>query len=124
MARKPPTHLARKLRREPSDAEKRLWSRLRGRQLGVQFVRQFRIGDYIADLACRRARLIIAVDGGQHADSDADIQRTREIEAHGYTVIRFWNNEVLGNTDGVVMAIAEALAIARNRNSWFEDEPG
>ena len=90
----------------------------------MQFVRQFRIGDYIADLAYRRARLIIEVDGGQHADSEADIERTRIIEAHGYTVFRFWNNEVLGNTDGVVMAIAEALAAAKNRRDWFADEPG
>ena len=59
---------------------------------------------------------------GQHADSEADIERTHIIEAHGYTVIRFWNNEVLSSTDGVLLSIAEALAAARNRRDWFEEE--
>ena len=116
------TRLAQKLRREPTDAEIRLWSRLRGRQLGIQFMRQFQIGKAIADFACRRARLVIELDGGQHADSAADSERTRIIEAHGYTVIRFWNNEVLENTDGVLTVIAQQLAIARNRENWFEDD--
>jgi BirA family biotin operon repressor/biotin-[acetyl-CoA-carboxylase] ligase len=88
--------------------------------MGVQFTREFPIGNYIADFACRRAKLVIEIDGGQHADSEADLERTREIEAHGYTVIRFWNNEVLGNTDGVLTSIAEHLAISRNRSDWFE----
>ena len=123
MVRKRLTTLAQKLRREPTEAERRLWSRLRGRQQGVQFMRQFQIGNAIADFACRRARLVVEVDGGQHADSLADEERTRIIEAHGYTVIRFWNNDELGNTDGVVTMIAEQLAIARNRANWFEDDP-
>jgi len=118
------TRTAQKLRREPTDAEIRLWSRLRGKQLGVQFTRQFPIGGGIADFACRRAKLVIEVDGGQHADNEADAERTRIIEAHGYTVIRFWNNDVLGNTDGVLLRIAEMLAIARNRSDWFEDDAG
>ena len=122
MAGKRLTSVAQKLRREPTEAEVRLWSRLRGRQLGVQFVRQFQIGDYIADLTCRRAKLIIELDGGQHADSTTDQERTRIIELYGYTVIRFWNNEVLSNTDGVVLRIAEALAVATNRGEWFADE--
>ena len=122
MANKRLTTLAQKLRREPTEAQIRLWSHLRGKQLGVQFTREFQIGGYIADFACRRARLIIELDGGQHADSEADIERTHIIEAHGYTVIRFWNNEVLSNTDGVLLSIAEALAAARNRRDWFEEE--
>ncbi len=122
MAGKRLTPVAQKLRREPTEAEVRLWSRLRGRQLGVQFVRQFQIGDYIADLTCRRSKLIIELDGGQHADSTTDEERTRIIELYGYTVIRFWNNDVLSNTDGVVLRISEALAVATNRGDWFADE--
>lgn len=122
MVRKRLTPIAQKLRRNPTDAQIRLWSHLHGKQLGVQFTREFQIGDYIVDLACRSERLVIELDGGQHAENEADIVRTREIEAHGYTVIRFWNNEVLGNTDGVLMVIAESLAIARNRERRFEED--
>ena len=97
-----------------------MWSHLRAKQLGVRFTREFPIGNYIADIVCRSAKLVIEVDGGQHSESEADLVRTREIEAHGYTVSRFWNNDVLGNTDGVLQRIAEHLAIARNRSDWFE----
>ena len=120
MVQKRLTTLAQKRRREPTEAERRLWSHLRGKQLGVRFTREFPIGNYIVDLACRNAKLVVEVDGGQHAESEADLIRTKEIEAHGYTVIRFWNNDVLNNTDGVLTAIAEHLAIARNRSNWFE----
>ena len=116
------TPIARKLRREPTDAEARLWARLKGRQLGVRFTRQFPIGGAIADFACRRARLVIELDGGQHADCSADDARTRMIEAYGYQVIRFWNNDVLSNTDGVVHSIIEALALATGRSDWFNND--
>lgn len=92
-----------------------MWSRVRGGQLGEKFTRQFPIGPYIVDFACRSARLAIELDGGQHADSATDEARTRVIEAHGYRVIRFWNNDVLQNTDGVLTEIIQELAIARNR---------
>ena len=121
--RKRLTPIAQKLRAQPTEAERRLWFRLRAKQLGVRFTRQFQIGDYVVDLVCRSAKLVIEVDGGQHADNAADEVRTRMIEAHGYRVIRFWNNDVLSNTDGVLIQIAEALAIATNRNDWFEDDP-
>ena len=75
---------------------------------------QFGIGGHVVDFACRSLRLVIEVDGGQHADNCADDDRTREIELFGYTVIRFWNSDVLGNTEGVLIRIAEAIAIARN----------
>ena len=114
------TPIARKLRNDPTEAEKRLWGRLRGKQLGVQFTRQFPIGGAVVDFACRSARLAIELDGGQHADSPSDEARTRMIEAHGYLVLRFWNNDVLGNTDGVLLRIAEALALATNRGDWWE----
>jgi very-short-patch-repair endonuclease len=117
------TSTAQKLRREPTDAAKRLWSRLRAKQLGVQFTREFAIGSAIVDFACRRAKLVIEVDGGQHAYSSTDEARTRMIESYGYQVIRFWNNEVLQNTDGVVLRITEALNLAINRDDWFEDAP-
>jgi BirA family biotin operon repressor/biotin-[acetyl-CoA-carboxylase] ligase len=122
MAGKRLTSVARKLRREPTDAAKRLWSRLRAKQLGVQFTREFQIGNAIADFACRRAKLVIEVDGGQHNDSPSDEMRTRTIESLGYRVIRFWNHDVLENTDGVVLRITEELALNTNRDGWFEDD--
>ena len=114
MSEKRLTPVAQKLRREPTESEIRLWSRLRGSQLGVQFTRQFPIGGYVADFACRRLKLVIELDGGQHADNPTDTERTRSIEAHGYTVLRFWNNDVLGNTDGVIAQVSEAISLARN----------
>jgi len=108
------TPVAQRLRREPTDAEMRLWSHLRGRQLGVQFTRQYQIGNFVVDFACRRLKLAVECDGGQHADNPADEKRTRLIEAHGYRVIRFWNNDVLQNTEGVLIRILEDIALARN----------
>ena len=116
------TPVAQQLRREPTDAAQCLWSRLRAKQLGVQFTREFPIGNAIADFACRRVKLVIEVDGGQHSDSSTDDARTRMIESYGYEVIRFWNNEVLQNTDGVVLRITEALALATTRDDWFDEE--
>lgn len=115
MAKKRLTPVVRKLRRAMTDAERRLWARLRNRQLeGAKFVAQFPIGPHVADFACREARLVIELDGGQHAESLTDAARTALIEAHGYTVIRFWNNDVLANTDGVLEEIRQALLIGRN----------
>ena len=123
MSEKRLTSIAQNLRREPTDAAIRLWSRLRAKQLGVQFTREFQIGTAIADFVCRRAKLVIEVDGGQHSDSQTDEARTRMIESYGYRVIRFWNNEVLQNTDGVILRITEELALATNRDDWFEADP-
>lgn len=109
------TPVARKLRKDPTEAEKRLWSRLRGEQLGSRFTRQFPIGNAVVDFACRSLRLAIELDGGQHAENDADLARTRMIEAHGYRVVRYWNNDVLANTDGVITALMIELDLARNR---------
>ena len=100
MPTRPLTPIARKLRQNQTDAEKRLWSHLRSRQLsGAKFVRQFPIGPYIADFACRSLMPVIELDGGQHAENPADAQRTRIIESHGYRLIRFWNNDVLSNPE-------------------------
>ena len=97
---KPLTPVARKLRRTSTEA--RLWPHLRARQLdGVKFTRQFVIGPHIADFASRNLHLAIEIDGGQH-DGASDAPRTRLIEAHGYRILRFWNNDVLANTEGVL----------------------
>ena len=102
--------LARRLRTTPTDAEIRLWSRLRRKQLeGFRFRRQHPMGPYVVDFFCPEAKLIVEVDGGQHAESAGDVRRTRWLEAHGYRVIRFWNNDVLGNTEDVLLSILEAL---------------
>jgi very-short-patch-repair endonuclease len=106
-----PSLHARELRKNLTDAEARLWVRLRRRQLdGFRFRRQQPIGPYIVDFFCPAAKLIIEVDGGQHAtDQQRDDQRTRWLEARGYRVIRFWNNDVLENTEGVLQTIQQAL---------------
>ena len=103
------TDRARRLRRDATDAERALWPRLRNRQIGgAKFVRQCPVGPFVVDFLCRETKLIVEIDGGQHS-ADADRQRTRFLAARGYTVVRFWNNDVLANTDGVVEAIAQAL---------------
>jgi very-short-patch-repair endonuclease len=102
---------ARALRREMTEAERRLWLMLRMRQVrGMRFRRQVPIGRYIADFACHEARLVVEVDGGQHDAAAMDeAERRRFLEGEGYRVLRFWNNEVLGNPEGVVVTIAAAL---------------
>jgi very-short-patch-repair endonuclease len=115
LAKKKLTPVARKLRRNQTEAEKRLWWHLRNRQLEcAKFVRQEQIGPHIADFACRSARIAVELDGGQHSEA-ADAARTEIVEAFGYRVIRFWNNDVLQNTEGVLEAIRQELLIARNR---------
>jgi very-short-patch-repair endonuclease len=106
---------ARQLRRELTDAERRLWTHLRQNQLdGHRFRRQVPIGPYIVDFACLSARVLIEVDGGQHTDAlHYDAARSAWLEARGYQVLRFWNNDVLSNTDGVLMVIRETLLTAR-----------
>ena len=104
-------HRARRLRRDQTNAEKKLWARLRaGRFSELRFRRQFPIGNFIADLACPSARLVIELDGAQHLDQAAkDAWRTRLIEQRGYRVIRFWDSEVLLDIDVVLEKIGEAL---------------
>nr|WP_294817634.1 endonuclease domain-containing protein [uncultured Sphingomonas sp.] len=102
---------AREMRNNPTQTERRLWEALSARGVaGVRFNRQVRIKPYICDLVARTPRLIIEVDGGQHADSAEDVRRTRYLESKGYRVIRFWNNEVLRNLEGVVVEIERVLA--------------
>ena len=104
------TTRARRLRRDSTDAERKLWYRLRARSIdGAKFVRQDPIGRYVVDFICREQRLIIELDGGQHATDPRDAERTEWLTKRGYRVLRFWNNEVLANLDGVLEVIAAVL---------------
>ncbi len=103
--------MARRMRRQPTDAENLLWQRLKAKRLeGWKFRRQEPVAGYVADFLCYDARLVIEVDGGQHAaDADRDEQRTMAIAAEGFRVVRFWNNEVLENIEGVLETIVGHL---------------
>ena len=102
--------VARKLRRVSTDAENRFWAAVRARQLnGAKFRRQFPVEGFVADFVCLEARLIVEIDGGQHNASAADAARTKALEAAGYRVLRFWNNDVLANLPGVLEALSAAL---------------
>ena len=106
------TERARLLRQNSTNAEHRLWYRLRSRSInGHKFVRQEPIGPYTVDFVCREKRLIVEVDGGQHADNTRDKERDKWLVDHGYRVVRFWNNEILKNIEGVLETIATALNV-------------
>ena len=102
---------ARRLRSDQTNPENRLWSRLRARQLeGFKFRRQHTIGPFVADFFCLEARLVIELDGSQHADHLEDDERRSEfLRDAGYTVLRIWNNEVISEIDEVLQRIADAL---------------
>ncbi|MEO8365369.1 MAG: DUF559 domain-containing protein [Pseudoxanthomonas sp.] len=104
---------ARELRRGMTLAERRLWNILRLRRLdGFRFRRQCPIGPYIADFACVEARLVAEVDGGQHMDCTTDGSRDAFLRRKGFHVLRFWNNELMANLEGVRALIAQRLAEA------------
>ncbi len=101
---------AKSLRTSMTDAERRLWYRLRAHRLqGIKFKRQAVIGRYIADFVCFESKLVIEVDGGQHEGKVSDIERDRWLAQQGFRVMRFWNNEVLHNTDAVISRILEVI---------------
>jgi len=108
------TARARQLRQQRSEAEEALWQRLRaGRLLGYKFRTQVPIGPYHPDFCCPKAGLIIELDGSQHAEpvqAAHDAERTAFLEANGYRVLRFWNNDVLTNMDAVLAAILRVLS--------------
>ncbi|QDH70929.1 endonuclease domain-containing protein [Marilutibacter alkalisoli] len=101
---------ARRLRRSMTDAEHRLWYHLRNRALmGWKFRRQYPVGPYIADFACLEAWVLVELDGGQHADDAQDAIRDGFLQAKGYRVLRFWNNDALERTEVVLEVIHAAL---------------
>jgi very-short-patch-repair endonuclease len=109
---------ARQLRRSMTLAERTLWRVIRDKQINdSRFRRQRPIGKYIVDFVCLETKLILEVDGGQHADQvEYDAVRTAFLESLGYRVLRFWNNDVLQNTDGVVTVILGALEASETRS--------
>ncbi|PIP30112.1 DNA-cytosine methyltransferase [Candidatus Jorgensenbacteria bacterium CG23_combo_of_CG06-09_8_20_14_all_54_14] len=104
----------RSLRRLQTDAERKLWQVLRGKQMeGARFVRQYSVGSYILDFYCPALRLAIEVDGSQHIDNDYDTKRTKYLKEKDITVIRFWNNDVLQNLNGVYEKIRSTVETLR-----------
>ena len=102
---------ARKLRKNQTEAEKQLWRQLRAKRFfGFKFRRQHPIGPYVVDFVCLNEKLVIELDGGQHSETpEYDRKRTAYIENLGFTVVRFWNNEVMGNIDGVMEVLRQRL---------------
>ena len=109
-----PTARSRELRANPTEPERLLWQYLRSRRCGgVRFNRQFPVGPFICDFAARTPRLIVELDGETHARAETqagDNARTAYLHAQGYTVIRFWNRDVMANVEGVVARIEQTLA--------------
>ena len=103
---------AKQLRSEPTPAEHRLWQILRAKRLaGYKFKRQLTIDHYIADFVCLQRRLIVEADGGQHSESEYDGQRDAYLQAQGFRVLRFWNNDIFNNEEGVLTSILDALQV-------------
>ena len=104
-------HTASVLRKNLTDAERRLWKMLRGRQMhGYKFRRQHPFLDFVLDFVCVDARLVLEVDGGQHGENEqADKARTKRLELAGFRVLRFWNNEVMENIEGVYEVVLQTL---------------
>jgi very-short-patch-repair endonuclease len=106
----PKVKIERRLRRNATDAEMSLWLMLRNRRLGgFKFVRQEAIEHFVVDFVCREKRLIIEVDGGQHSESEKDQMRDKKLTVSGYKVLRFWNSDVLKNSEGVLTTIMSEL---------------
>src|SRR5437016_13108101 len=102
----PKVRIERKLRAAQTDAERKLWFALRDRRLGgFKFVRQEAIGPFIVDFACRERRLVVEVDGGQHAESAKGAARDAYLARENYRVIRFWNNDLLTNREVLLYRI-------------------
>ena len=102
---------SRRLRQTSTDAEQALWQRVRGRQLGgYKFRRQVPIAWFIADFLCEEKKLVVELDGGHHQEqADIDERRTKQIERHGYRLVRLWNNDVLKNIEGVLETLLAEL---------------
>ncbi len=117
--------LARALRRQMTDAEKLLWRHLRNRDLGGwKFRRQYPIGPFIVDFICLEKNVVIEVDGGQHAENEEqDLQRSAYLNKMGFQVLRFWNNEVLQETEAVLEAIFAILANGKQNSPSPQPSP-
>lgn len=101
---------AKALRTSMTDAEQKLWYHLRGHRLsGHKFKRQVRLGRYVVDFACLEHKLVVELDGGQHAEAPADAVRDAWLRNEGYAVLRFWNNQALQETEAVMAAVLAAL---------------
>ena len=103
---------ARTLRTNSTHAERVLWRALRSEQLSARFRRQHSLGPYVLDFACVAERVAVEVDGGQHNGSAHDAVRDAWLSSKGWRVLRFWNNQVMNNMEGVLMMICEALALS------------
>ena len=107
---------ARTLRHKQTEAERRLWAALKNTQLrGYKFRRQHPIGPYIADFACLELALVIEADGSQHAESEKDVIRTAWLKKSGWHVLRFWNYDILTNTEGVLETIYAVVVERESR---------
>ena len=104
------TERIRELRQNMTNAERMFWRAVRARQIGAKILRQFPIGPYVVDFICLERRLVIEIDGGQHAHSATDATRDAWLEAHGFRIVRFWNNEVIENLEGVLIRLGEHLS--------------
>ncbi|HEX9024438.1 MAG TPA: endonuclease domain-containing protein [Geobacteraceae bacterium] len=120
------TEAAKELRKRMTDAESILWKRLKAKQLdGLKFRRQEQLGRFIVDFVCFEKGIIIEADGGQHAvEMEKDEERTQWLNSQGYTVLRFWNNDILSNTDGVMEAIKSACSQAPSPRPSPTEERG
>ncbi|MFS0771431.1 endonuclease domain-containing protein [Sphingomonas sp. 1P08PE] len=127
-----PRTRARLLRNNPTEAEVRLWRAISARQVaGIRFNRQVPIGPYICDFVARGIKLVVEVDGGQHASDDpAEMRRTAFLQSQGFHVVRFWNHDVLSNLAGVVAEIERVIAAlpspspSRSREGSEDGLPG
>jgi very-short-patch-repair endonuclease len=118
------TKLARQLRARMTDAERKLWFALKDRRFAAfKFRRQVPVGPYIADFLCFESRLIVEVDGGQHADSAHDVERDNWLAQNEFHLLRFWNNDVLQNLEGVLTVLAEQLERTPHPSSRLRETP-
>ena len=121
---KPITLKARALRNNLTDVEQRLWRWLRGKQMGATFRRRYPIGPYIADFACTSLAIVIELDGGQHAENSGyDARRDAFLRSKGFSVLRFWNHQVMGEVDSVLAVIWREVEAARQRSSPSQPPP-
>jgi very-short-patch-repair endonuclease len=120
----PLTRAARELRSRMTNAERKLWFAFKDRRFAAfKFRRQVPVGRYIADFLCFESRLVVEVDGGQHAESARDVERDDWFAQNGFRVVRFWNNDVLQNLEGVLTSLATELNTTPHPSSRLRSTP-